>query len=167
MFSIETSKNVFLQKINTVLSSFYLIPLVFIFALICYVFQLQYFCVITLAILVFLILFFCKDIKNVFAIIIYACFYIGDIGLSPNWFYYGIAIFIAVSSLLFFTLYNLIKGIKNHTLIKGNFLYALIICSIAFCLGGIIGNFQLLPFIITLGFCIVSIIFYFLAINFT
>ena len=167
MFSFSLSKNGFLQKINSALSSFYLVPTVFAFALLCYIFNLEYFCVITLASLVCLILLFCKDIKNIFAIIIYACFYIGDIALSPNWLYYGIAIFIAVISFSTFTIYNLIKGIKTHSLKKGKLYPALMVCSVAFCLAGAIGNFQFVPFIITAGFCIVAIIFYFLALNFT
>ncbi len=159
--------NQIFENIKKGLSSIYAVPFIFVFAFICSCFESYNLSVLVLASLASIILLICDDVKNIFAICFYACFYIATIEINPDWVCYGIAIGIVGISFICFIIRKLIINEQRKNLKKGRMFFPIIISSIAFLLGGLISNFQFLPFIITFGFCFATITFYWLAVNFT
>ena len=157
-----------LEKVKKALESKWLVLPLFAFALIFQALKLYSVNVLVCAILLSLILFICDDVKNIFAIIFYVSFFIGNIYLSPNWVVYGIAIGFVCVSFAFFTATKIVKKRKNGEKFKTSRLfYPLCVVSVIYCLGGIFSNFALLPFLATLGFSLVVLFFIFIATNYT
>ncbi len=123
--------------------------------------------VLILAIVLALILLFCDDVKNIFAIIFYVSFFIGNIFINANWFIYGTAIAIAGVSFIYFVISRIIKRKLSGEKFKTSRIFIpLVIISVIYCLGGAISNFQLVPFIVTIGFSLAVLFFVFVASNY-
>ena len=150
--------------LREILQSKYLVPILFVFAFFCWFFKLTLLVVFVFCLFFSLILFFCRDVKNIFPMVLYISFFITDIAAEPRWTGYFIAIGLAVAAMIFFGVKSFIRD--RRTIKRGRMFYPLLIASAAFLLGGI-SRFNWLSFIITLGFCIVNIYLYLVAVNYT
>ena len=162
------SAKLFFEKsvsvLKKALESYYPVPVLFLFAFICWFFKWTLLVVYVFLAVFVLILLICRDVKNIFALVLYISFFITDIGAEPHWAGYFVAIFCAVAAMIYFAVRNFLADRK--TLKKGKMFYPLVVASVAFLLGGV-GRFDALSFFITLGFCIVNYYLYFLAVNYT
>ncbi len=155
----------FLNILDKCLSSAYVTPVVFSLALVFYFTDLTALSVAMCATVVVLILFFCKDIKNIYSIILYVPFFLKDIYSDPKWFVYGLCIGAVCVGFIYFAIKSVFSS--DAKLKRGKMFFPLIIADIAFILGGLIGHFKFRVFIIVVGFSIVSYLLYWMAINFT
>lgn len=158
----------FISKLKLFLQSKWLVAPLFFVALIFQTLGLYEVNVLISAIIVSFILLFCEDVKNIFAIIFYVSFFIGDIYVSANWYVYGVAIGLALISFVIFT----IRKVKERKLNAHHFKFSrifipLCFASVAFVLGGIFSNFSLLPFLATLGFSLAVLFLVFVATNYS
>lgn len=147
------------------LESFYFVPVVFLFAFFCWFFKLPLLVVYVFCALFVLILVFCSDVKNIFALVLYVSFFITDIVSEPHWGGYAVAISFAVLAIV----YCLVKNIRRaeKKIERGKMFVPLIVSAAGLCLGGLFGRFDFLAFIVTLGFCAVTYLLYFIGLNFT
>lgn len=157
-----------IEKLKTILESKWLIVPLFALALVFQLLGLYSVNVLICAVILSLIFFLCDDVKNIFAIIFYASFFIGNIFVKANWVVYGIAIFIACISFIYFAVNKFVKYKKSGEKFKISRIFIpLCIVSIFYLLGGIFSNFSILPFLSTLGFSLVVLFFVFITPNFT
>lgn len=157
-----------LEKVKKALESKWFVAPLFAIALVFQLLGLYDVNVLLCATLLSLILVICDDVKNLFAIIFYASFFICNIFSSANWLIYGIAIGITCSSFIYFAIAKIIKKSRSgEKFITSRIFIPLCIVSIFYCLGGIFSNFSLIPFLVTLGFSLVVLFFVFIAPNFT
>lgn len=160
--TVEQNKKEFF--ISRVLESYYIAPILFFLAFWGWFFKLTLVVVFVFCLVFALVLFFCKDVKNIFPPVLYISFFITDIVSEPQWTGYFIAIALAVIALAYFGVKSIVKDRKK--LVKGKLFYPLIVASVAFLAGGI-SHFNGIAFLITLGFCLVNLFLYFLAVNYT
>ena len=99
-----------IETLKTALQSKWLIIPLFFVEMLLQCFGLYELNVLILAVVLSLILFFCDDVKNIFAIVFYVSFFIGNIFVSANWFIYGTAIAIAVISFIYFIVSKVINN---------------------------------------------------------
>lgn len=157
-----------LTKICDFLQSKWLIPPLFLFGAIFQILGLYAINVCIMACVLSAILIFCKDVKNIFGIFLYAAFYLGEIFSTANWYAYGTAIGIAVCSFIYFVIKTQIKRKKEGIKVRNSRIFIpLVFCTIAYSLGGVISNFQILPFLITLGISFAILFFVYVASNYT
>ena len=102
-----------MQKIKNLLESKWLILPVFFIALIFQITELYNLNVLLMATVLSAVLFFCEDVKNIFGIFFFAPFYIDDIYDTANWYVYGVAIGLAVVSIIYFIIKQVIKNKKS------------------------------------------------------
>ncbi len=157
----------FIFKLKSFLQSKWLILPLFSLALIFQTLGLYDINVLIAAVILSLILILCDDVKNIFAIIFYVSFFIGNIFISANWYVYGTAIGLALVSFIVFTTRKIIAiKSKTHQLKLSRIFIPLCFASMAFVLGGVFSNFSFLPFLATLGFSLAVLFFVFVASNF-
>ena len=99
-----------IETLKTALQSKWLIIPLFFVEILLQCFGLYELNVLILAVVLSLILFFADDVKNIFAIVFYVSFFIGNIFVSANWFIYGTAIAIAVISFIYFIIAKVINN---------------------------------------------------------
>lgn len=157
----------FLQRINCILKSEWLIPIVFLFAMFCKFFDLITFSITVLVVLICLILIFCDDVKNIIAIILYAPFYIHNIVSNNNETLFTLAVVTAVFALMIFTIVKLVLLSKKKAFKKGGLYIPLIFATVAFLAGGSLYNFNLETTLSVLMFCSATFFFYFISLNCT
>ncbi len=161
-----------LDKIVLFLGSIYFVPVTFCFALLCKNVGIQEVSVPIIALSVAAILFLCKKVQNVFAIIFYASFFIEDIFVDANWVVYGIAIGVVVLSFFYFIAKNIFfPKSKLKEFLKqfktGKLYIPLLITLVAYILAGAGYNFDVGAFFATIGFTILTILLYYVALNHT
>ncbi|NCB48048.1 MAG: hypothetical protein EOM55_00230 [Clostridia bacterium] len=157
-----------LNKIKSLVQSKWSMPALFAFAVFFWAIDFVGITVCVFAIYVCFVFFFCEDVKVAFAPILYIHFFVQYIFYSvANWVVYGSCIGIVVISIIYFVVKKLIESKKFKTpLKKGKLFWPLVVANIAYLLGGIIGNFNILTSVVVLGFCLVSYFFYWTSINF-
>ncbi len=155
-----------IETLKTALQSKWLIIPLFFVEMLLQCFGLYELNVLILAVVLSLILFFCDDVKNIFAIVFYVSFFIGNIFVSANWFIYGTAIAIAVISFIYFIIAKVINNKSGKKPNKSRIFVPLLIVSVVYALGGAISNFRLVPFIVTIGFSLAVLFFVFVASNY-
>ncbi len=151
-----------LEKFKNLLESKYMVVAILFIGFFGWILNIPFISVPILAVIVSLIFILCNDVKNTFAAIIHAPYFFNDINASLVLFI--ISICLVVSSIIYFIIKNLIK---NKEITKGKMFWAFVISTIAFLLGGIYKNFNLLSFLITLGISIICYVLYWICINFT
>ncbi len=167
-----------MDKIKNFLQSYWIPPILFLLGIFSYCLELVgvngankiYTYVLSLSFSCILLL--CKDVKNIFCPFFFVPFAINSIrenGMEVGTELYGyiICIAIAVFTIIFFTVRNLIRNKKDKTFTKGKMFFPLLVADVAFCLGGVIGNFHLLTFAVIVGLSLATYFFYWTAINFT
>lgn len=154
-----------ISKIKKALESFYLIPAVFVLAVLGRVFNVINITLPLLAFIVVLILFFCDDVKNVLAIIFYAPFYIKDLNMFNMPTLYAILIASVVVALLYFTIKRIITLKRQNALIKGKLYIPLAIVTVAYLLGGVVYDFNLTNAMVILVLSMATFLLYFIALN--
>lgn len=107
----------------------------------------------------------CKNLKNIYAIVLFVAFFIKDItGEEVPWASYIIAISSAIFSMACFLIKNAILNGKEIK--KGEMAIGFIFAGVALLLGGI-GRFNPLATLITAGLFIGTYLLYFIIVNFT
>ena len=106
----------FIKAIRSVLESEWLVPFVFLFAMAGQIFNFITYSLLAVVFVVVLILCFCKDVKNVIALILYAPFYIKNIFYYPNESLFTVAVVLAVLGLLISVGVRIFLCYKNGTL---------------------------------------------------
>lgn len=156
-----------LEKIRKVLESFWLIPCMFAVALICRLFDVTTVSVVIAVALICCVLAFCKDVKNVLAIILYGPFYLKDIVSSPNGVLLTVSVIVAVVSLLAFTVVKIVLLSKRKELKTGKLYIPLAVATLAYLLGGIGYSYKLSTAITVLMLCSATFFLYFICLNCT
>ena len=157
----------FIKAIRSVLESEWLVPFVFLFAMAGQIFNFITYSLLAVVFVVVLILCFCKDVKNVIALILYAPFYIKNIFYYPNESLFTVAVVLAVLGLLISVGVRIFLCYKNKLFKRGDLYIALVATFVAYLLGGIFFNFSLERFVTITMLCAASMFFYFLSINST
>ena len=160
---VVADENLNKSGIRKVLESVRLVPFAFLYSFFCWFFELSFATVVGFTVLCVLILLFCENINNLFALVFFIAFFIRDIS-GINWTGYMVCIVVACASMIFYTVKT---AVKRGGLRKGKMFYALLVADVAFLLGGAIGRFSLLQFGIVLGFEAAIMLLYILAINCT
>lgn len=155
------------NKIKNVLESFYLIPAIYVFAVLGRVFDVIQITLPIIALTVILILVFCDDVKNVLGIIFYAPFYIKDISMNLRFELYVAVIACVVLALIYFFVRSVLSLKKQKEKIKGKLYVPLIIITVAYLLGGIAYDFNLFNAVTILTLSIATFLFYYIALNCT
>ena len=154
-----------LNGTRCVLESFYLTLFVMIFGLLCWFFEWTSLVVIVFAVVFILVLLFAKDLKNMFAPLLYISFFIPDIRKMTDYTVYFVVVGLAVATLLGFFIVKVIKNRKNAN--YGRLAVGLLACSLAFVLGGIFISFNWLNSLMIFGFCLAIYILYYISVNHT
>ncbi len=163
---INLANNKFFSVIRRVFESYLLVPVVFGYAFFCWYFNNSLLTVAGFVTVFALILIFAKNVNNIFALILYVSFFIKDIySEGTPWTFYVIIIAVALIVLIAFIIKTLI--VKKGEIKKGSMFPAIIVSSIAFMLGGVVGRFNILNFIITFAFSLALFVVYFIANNCT
>lgn len=161
---ILTEKIKFFNILRGLLESWLIVPVVFCLGMLFWMFSLSYMTVAVFSIIAILILLFCSNINNFFALLFYVSFFIKNIeDKNTPWLVYIICIGLAVLTLIAYFIKICVA--ERDKLSKGSMWFAIIISSVAFLLGGVIGRFNILNALIVLGFSISTFIIYFLARN--
>ncbi len=153
------------NMIGRILESFWVIPISFTIAFICWICNITLITPFLFWALFVCILVFCKDVKNIFPLIIYIPFFLVDIKNQAN---IPIYIAIVVVALTVFTgslIFRCVKREKRLSL--GKLFMPLIVMDVAFLLAGVIGRFNFIAMLCTLATCVVTYALYFVAVNFT
>ncbi len=161
---ITTEKFNFINVVRRALESWWLVPAVFFLGAIFWFFSLSLVTVAVFSFVAVLILLFCKKVNNFFALFLFVSFFIKNVD-SPDtpWIGYIVCIGIAVICLIAYTIKTIV--LERKTLKWGDMWIAVLVSSIAFLLGGVIGRFNIMNFAIVLGFSVATYILYFLARN--
>lgn len=108
----------------------------------------------------------CKDVKNIFAFLLFVPYFISDFSKADSiWSVYIPCIAAgAVSVIAFFAL----KAVKERKNIKkGGLFYPWIAFTAAMLIGGLVGRFNALAFFAIFGLSVMTLLFYIIAINYT
>ena len=151
--------------LNNVLQSEWVVYLSFAFALVCNFFDAPNVSLPVLVIIILLTLGFCEDVKNIFAIILYAPFYIGTIVNTKNGMLYAIAVLTVVFAMVTFLVAKYIKLKRAKTLKIGEYFIPLCLCTLAYLLGGVTLEISRQQSLTVLMFSVASFVFYFMAMN--
>ncbi len=161
---ILTEKFKLINILRRVLQSWLLVPFIFCCGAIFWFFSLSYMTVAIFALFAILILLFCSNINNFFALLFYVSFFIKNIDdKNTPWLVYIICIGLAVVLLIAYFVKMCI--LEKDKVNKGTMWIAIIISTIAFLLGGVIGHFDIINALIILGFSVATFIIYILARN--
>ena len=153
-----------LQKIKSFLQSDYVILAFFSIAFLGWTTGLHNISIPLIAILGSLIFLLCNDMKTVLSAVFYLTFFVPVVKGTTPLVVYGVSLLFGISCLVYF----IIKSIKkNKSLTKGKMFWAFIVSGIAFLLGGIYKNFNIVNFVITLAMCVACYAVYWMVINFT
>lgn len=157
-----------LNKIKSLVQSKWSMPALFAFAVFFWAIDFVDITVCVFALYVCFVFFFCDDVKVAFAPILYIHFFVEYIFYSvANWVVYGTCIGLAVISIIYFVIKKLIESKRlKKPLKKGKLFWPLVVANVAYLLGGVIGNFNILTSTVVLGFCLISYFFYWTSINF-
>jgi len=157
-----------LNKLKTAVQSKWAMPALFTFAVVFWAIDFVDATVCVFALYVCFVFFFCDDVKVAFAPILYIHFFVEYIFYSvAHWAVYGSCIGLVVISIIYYTINKLVKSKKLKKPLKKGFLFwPLVIADVAYLIGGVIGNFNILTSIVVLGFSLVSYFFYWVSINF-
>ncbi|MBE7089251.1 MAG: O-antigen ligase family protein [Clostridiales bacterium] len=159
---ILTQKYPFINAIRSALESIYLVPIMFLIGSICWWFSLSLVSVAVFAGVAVLIFLFCKNVNNFFALLFYVSFFIKNIYVgNTNWIGYIVSIAIAVVFIFAFAIKMII--VEKISLKDSKMAIAIILSSVAFLLGGVIGRFDILVFAITLGLSLATFVIYLIA----
>lgn len=150
--------------IRRMLESVWLVPAGFMIAFICWNYRLSTVSACVFSAVFVLITCFCKNVRNIYALILFMAFFMRDI-TGIDWSVYLICIVASCLSLVILTIRTFIE--RKGKIKKGKMFYALLIADAAFLLGGSIGRFDIVQTGIVLGFSIVVLLLYFLALNCT
>ena len=150
--------------IRRALESVWLIPVLFAYAFFCWHYRLSILSVAGFSLFFVLILIFCKNIRNIYAPVLYIGFFIRDI-TGLNWTGYLICIAAVCTALLIFTIKTAVE--KRGEFKRGKMFFALLVADAAFLLGGSLGRFDIMQTGIVFGFCAAVMILYLLAVNCT
>ncbi len=162
---VNLKDNKLINAISSALGSFYFTPVLLAFGFCCWAFKLTALVVSVFCLAFVLVLLFCEDKKNIFTPLFFVAFFIPDILTNTNYTVYFIGAGGAVSFLLGYVIYRLIKDRK--TIKRGRFLVGLLFSFVAFLLSGIIGRFNFVRMATIFGFCLAITIFYFISVNYT
>ena len=154
-----------LTKIKNALESFYLIPAIFVLAVLGRMLNVIQVTLPLISAVIVCVLVFCDDAKNALALIFYGPFYIKDLNSYNMPILYAIVISAVVIALFTFVVRKIICLKKQNGLIKGKLYIPLVIVTIAYLLGGVIYDFNLTNAIVILVLSLASLLFYFLALN--
>ncbi|MFA6843953.1 MAG: hypothetical protein WCR33_06115, partial [Bacilli bacterium] len=157
-----------ISKIKTAINSKWAMPTLFSLAVFFWAIDFVDATVCIFAIYVCLVFFLCEDVKVAFAPILYIHFFVEYIFYSvANWIVYGTCIALAISSIIYYVIKKLVEYKKSHKpLKKGKLFWPLVVADIAYLLGGLIGNFNLLATVMVFAFSLISYLIYWIAINF-
>ncbi len=159
---ILTEKYKLLNQIRFILESWWIVPILFLIGTLCWWFSLSLLTVAIFATIAILILLFCKNVNNLFALFFYVSFFIKNIeSEETNWTGYIVFIGLAVLFMLAFTIKMLI--VEKPQLKNAKLIIAIAISTLAFLLGGIIGMFDLLVTAIVFGFSVATLVLYLIA----
>ena len=150
-----------IKKLKDFLESNYTILLTLEIGLISWLVKSSILCVISFAVLVSLIFIICNDPKGAFPSLFFISFFIQVIDDNYPLAIYLTCIFIVLGSIIYF----IIKTIKSKKCTKGRLFYPMIIADIAFLLGGIIGNFNIINIACVLFMALCMYLFYWITIN--
>lgn len=150
-----------IKKLKDFLESNYTILLTLEIGLISWLVKSSVLCVISFAVLVSLIFIICNDPKGAFPSLFFISFFIQVIDDNYPLAIYLTCIFIVLGSIIYF----IIKTIKSKKCTKGRLFYPMIIADIAFLLGGIIGNFNIINIACVLFMALCMYLFYWITIN--
>lgn len=164
MITIKAKENAILKTIKTVLSHYAMAPVLLLFGVVCWLFGLTEFLIFSYVLIFTLILLFCDDLKNLFAMVLYVSYFIEDINWGAPVEIYIMAISVAIVALVLFLVKNLIQ--KRGKLSKGELFIGLSFELVALCIGGI-QRFNIIYFLATIGLFTASYVLYFIAVNFT
>ncbi len=161
-----------LDKTVWFIGSIYFVPVLYAFALLTKHLGIQEISIPLIALSVAAILLLCKKVQNIFAILLYASFFIEDIFVNANWISYGIAIGVVVVSFFYFIIKNVFfpkKSLKQILVqFKNGKLYIpLLFTLVAYILAGAGYNFDVGAFFATIGFTILTVLVYYIALNHT
>ena len=159
---VNLKDNKLINAISSALGSFYFTPVLLAFGFCCWAFKLTALVVSVFCLAFVLVLAFCEDKNNIFTPLFFVAFFIPDILTNTNYTVYFVGAGGAVSFLLGYVIYKLIKDRK--TIKRGRFLVGLLFSFVAFLLSGIIGRFNFVRTATIFGFCLAITIFYFISI---
>ncbi len=162
---VNLKENKIINAISSALGSFYFSPVLLVFGFCCWLFKLTAVVVSVFCLAFVLVLVFCEDKKNIFTPLFFVAFFIPDILTNTNYTVYFIGAGGAVSILLGYVIYRLVKDRK--TIKRGKFFVGLLFSFVAFLLSGIIGRFNFMRTATIFGFCLAITIFYFISVNYT
>lgn len=147
------------------LESWAFVPIIFCYAFVCWYFSLSAYVVTAFFVFAILILLFCENVSNIFALIIYVSFFISDIAniSKIEIIIYAVCIGIFLLVLLGLTVKLAVRQRNNFK--KGGMFFAIIVSSIAFLLGGSIGFFHIENTLLVFGFCVSTLLLYLIAKN--
>lgn len=158
-------KRNFFDYAETALDSPYFVVAVLTYGIVCWFFKVPLLAVGGFFAAFMSVLLFCKNVRNIFAPVLYVSFFITDIAIEANWAFYGTVIGIAAITLV---LLVIVRSRKERGRVKrGSLLFPFLLFSAALALGGVIGRFNPLAFVIVIGFCAVDYVLYYIALNFT
>lgn len=150
-----------ITKLKDFLESNYTILLTLEIGLISWLIKSSTLCVISFAVLVSLIFIICNNPKGAFPALFFVSFFIQVIDENYPLAIYLVCIFIVLCSITYF----IIKTLKTQKCTKGKLFYPMIIADVAFLLGGIIGNFNIINIACVLLMALTMYLFYWIAIN--
>ena len=131
----------------------------FLFGSICWWFSLSLLAVAVFSGVATLVFLLCNYVNNFFALLFYISFFIKNIYVgNTNWIGYIVCISTAALFLLVFAIKMIFFDKVEFK--KSKFLVAIIVSSVAFLLGGVIGRFDFLISLIVFAFCIATMLLY-------
>lgn len=160
-----SSKSKAFCLIEKTLSSEIVAAFFMLFGAVCWAFDQSLFCVSVFSLAFVCIFLFCKDVKNVFALLFYLPFFLSDNSLSSGvWGVYTVCIASCATAVVGFTVTQFI--LNENGLKRGKLFFPLFLFAATLLIGGLT-RFKLTAFAVFFAASIVIIAFYFIAINFT
>ncbi len=156
------------KALRRVFESFWLVPVVFCYAFICWLFGSTEAVIVGFALVITCIFLFCKTINNAYALVLYVSFFMQNVdGLfekTPKSSIALMAISVAVAGTAFlsFVVKTLVQ--EGKRLKKGKLFYPLLVMDAAFLLGGIT-RFNVSAFLVTAGISVGIMLLYICALN--
>lgn len=159
------SKPEYLKKLNLILSNPMCMPIILTIGFVGWICNIDFITIPLLCLYTGLLLIFCDDIKNIFAVALSAQFFINTLECFADYVAIGIGLLFFVIGLIVYLVKELlIRKISCH---KGKMFWPFVCALIAYLIGGIWGYFNLLNALIITAMTSATYFLYWAAINFT